>query len=191
MKVLSLTEPYVTLKKNGSKTIEEYIDAINKLIERPVKDDEYVNDTVVATMDNKMISDIYSDAEWKKFLTEYNDVVKCYILRTNYDDKEIAFVYLYNESGSFDIVSIHGGGWDKSIALSLLYYRGLILMIETLLVKNVKVRTTCTMNNTRAYKFLRSVGFVKYRFVDDVIYMWINEKRLMQSSVYKRYCNQS
>ena len=140
---------------------------------------------------NKMVSDIYSDAEWKKFLTEYNAVVKCYILRTNYDDKEIAFVYLYNESGSFDIVSIHGGGWDKSIALSILYYRGLILMIETLLVKNVKVRTTCTMNNTRAYKFLRSIGFVKYRSVDDVIYMWINEKRLKQSSIYKRYCNQS
>lgn len=46
------------LRPNGSKTIEEYIDAINKLIERPVKDNEYVNETVVATMDNKMISDM-------------------------------------------------------------------------------------------------------------------------------------
>lgn len=140
---------------------------------------------------NKMVSDIYSDAEWKKFLTEYNDVVKCYILRTNHDDKEIAFVYLYNESGSFDIVSIHGGGWNKSIGLSILYYRGLILMIETLLKQNVKVRTTCMSSNTRAYNFLRSVGFVKYSSVDDVICMWINEKRLMQSSIYKRYCKQS
>lgn len=46
------------LRPNGSKTIEEYIDAINKLIDRPVKDNEYVNEEIVAKMDSKMIADM-------------------------------------------------------------------------------------------------------------------------------------
>lgn len=46
------------LRPYNSKTIEEYIEAINKLIDRPVKDNVYVNENVIAKMDSKMISDM-------------------------------------------------------------------------------------------------------------------------------------
>lgn len=46
------------IRPRGNKTIEEYIDAINKLIVCPVQDSEYINNKVIAEMDNKMISNM-------------------------------------------------------------------------------------------------------------------------------------
>ena len=135
-----------------------------------------------------IVSDINSDKEWSEFLKEYKMFVKCYILYTCKDNKEIGFIYLYNESNSFDVVSIHGGGWGKSVSLSILYYRGLILMIEKLIDKGRKVRTSCFLGNDKAFRFLRGIGFVKYKTTDNAHYMWINQKRLQNSQIY-RYIN--
>ena len=77
-----------------------------------------------------MVTEIETDKEWRDFVDKYKDFVRCYILRSVTDNEEVAFVYLYNESGNFDIVSIHGGGWDRSIKSTMYYYRGLILMIS-------------------------------------------------------------
>lgn len=49
------------LKPTENKSIEQYIDAINKLIDRPIKDSEYINDKVISNMDNIMIKNIGSD----------------------------------------------------------------------------------------------------------------------------------
>ena len=122
-----------------------------------------------------MVTEIETDNEWRD-----------YILRSVTDNEEVAFVYLYNESGNFDIVSIHGGGWDRSIKSTMYYYRGLILMISSLIAEGRKVRTSCYIDNIRAFRFLRSVGFVPYMRSQTTIYMWINEKRLKNSSIYKR-----
>lgn len=134
-----------------------------------------------------IVSDIYSQQEWQNFINDYCDLVCCYVMRTCRDNREIAFVYLYNEVGIFEIVSIHGGGWDKSLCSSLYYYRGLILIIKELISQNIKVRTSCFENNYRAYKFLRSVGFVRYNTSNGMIYMWINKRRLQSSKIYKRF----
>lgn len=133
-----------------------------------------------------MVTDIESDAEWRDFVNKYKDFVRCYILRSNSDNDEIAFVYLYNESGNFDTVSIHGGGWDRSIKSTMYYYRGFMLMIESLMAQGRKVRTSCFIDNIRAFRFLRSVGFMPYMRSQTTVYMWINEKRLKNSSIYKR-----
>ena len=125
-----------------------------------------------------IVSDIKSDDEWREFLNVYCEWVKCYILRTCSNNKEIGFVYIYNESGNFDIISIHGGGWEKSIVSTLFYYRGIILIVEHLLNKKIKVRTTISTKNSTAIRFMRSIGFVPYRYTDSTVYMWINEKRL-------------
>ena len=133
-----------------------------------------------------MVTEIETDKEWRDFVDKYKDFVRCYILRSVSDNEEVAFVYLYNESGNFDIVSIHGGGWDRSIKSTMYYYRGLILMISSLIAEGRKVRTSCYIDNIRAFRFLRSVGFVPYMRSQTTIYMWINEKRLKNSSIYKR-----
>ncbi len=111
--------------------------------------------------------------------------MKCYVMYTCTDNKAIAFLYIYNEDKASNIVSIHGGGWGKSFHLSLLYYRGLILMIQYLWQQGFRVRTSCMVENKRAYRFLQSVGFVIYRSTDTYIYMWINEKRLKGNRMYK------
>ena len=130
-------------------------------------------------------SDIYTDEEWNSFLSEYNNFVECYILKTTSDNSSIGFVYLYKESQLDKIISIHGGGWSRSMRLSRLYFCGIILMIETLLAKGYKVRTCCDIENNNASHFLRGVGFVKYYTTDTRIYMWINAHRLKNSKIYK------
>ena len=62
----------------------------------------------------------------------------------------------------FKTVSFHGGGWNKSIYHTLLYYRGAAILIKALLNFCIKVRTSCLISNKTAYRFLKSIGFVNY-----------------------------
>ena len=132
-----------------------------------------------------MVSDIESDKEWSTFLHDYRDFIKCYILYIRKTKQKIGFVYLYNESKLFNVISVHGGGWGKGTKMSLMYYRGLLLMIEYLLSQRKKVRTSCFVGNDRALRFLTSIGFVRYLTTDNSHYMWINQKRLQNSKIYK------
>jgi hypothetical protein len=99
----------------------------------------------------------------------------------------VGFVYVLKERKALNTVSIHGGGWNNTMTSTLFHYRGMMLMIEAVLSQGVKVRTACLVTNERAYRFLRSIGFVKYRTTADVIKMWINEKRLHNSKTYQHF----
>lgn len=134
----------------------------------------------------KIISGIHTDQEWNEFLTRLAGYTHCFVLYPSERNTPIAFILLMQEDEKGKVISIHGGGWDKSVRLSLLYYRGLIVMIEHLLKQGFKVRTSCLIANERAFRFLRSVGFVKYYSTDTKHLMWINAKRLESSSIYKR-----
>ena len=136
------------------------------------------------------VSDIDSDKEWAELLSENEDYITCYILKNCSDNQPIAFLYTILENEKEKIVSIHGGGWGKSMYLSLLYFRGVTLMLQNLWVQGFRVRTSCTVGNNRAYRFLQSIGFVKYRSTHNYIYMWINEKRLKGSRIYKHICRE-
>lgn len=136
---------------------------------------------------NLMVTDVYSEKEWQKLVSKYRDWVRCYIMRTCNDNKEIAFAYLYNEDGQFKTVSFHGGGWNKSIYHTMLYYRGAIVLIKALLDIGIKVQTSCLVDNKTAFRFLKSIGFVNYRTSDTYHYFWINKKRLYNSKIYKRF----
>lgn len=85
------------------------------------------------------------------------------------------------------IVSFHGGGWGKSVANTLLFYRGMICLVESLLNDGLKVRTACLKGNTVAYRFIKSAGFVNLRNSDTYHYFWINKKRLYSSRIYKKF----
>ena len=116
-----------------------------------------------------------------EFVAKYPEIVKCYVLEECVTSSEIAFVYLYREDSNS--VSIHGGGWKNPI----LYYRGYVLILRCLLEKNIKVRTSCRLSNPAAIRFSRSVGFVPYRYMNNVVHMWISEKRLKSSTLYRRF----
>ena len=131
---------------------------------------------------HKAVHDIDSDIEWADFL-EKSLIVKCYILKLCSNDQSIAFLYIMQENLAGTIVSVHGGVWGSP----LLHFRGYILMLKHLLEQGLKVRTYCNISNTAAIRFDRSVGFVPYRYTEDEVFMWISEKRLKNSKLYKRF----
>lgn len=133
----------------------------------------------------QIVSDIDNDTDWANFLTEYSEFVKCFVLYRRKDNKPIGFAYILQEDEQGNIVSLHGGGWNKSISHSLLYYRGMVRLVEALLNNGVKVRTTCKIWNNRAYRFIKSAGFVNYKDINTYKYFWINKKRLTSSNIYK------
>lgn len=130
-----------------------------------------------------IVEDIHSDQEWADFVEAHPGFVSCYILKKCDDGEPLAFIYLLKEYDNEMIVSIHGGGWSKP----LLYYRGYILMLRTLMERGYKVRTYCNRDNSSAIRFSRSVGFIPYSYTDSKVYMWVNYKRMTSSKLYKYY----
>ena len=132
---------------------------------------------------HKAVHDIDSDEQWADFL-EKNPFIKCFVLKWCSDEYPMAFVYIMPEDFDGKVFSIHGGGWENY----LLYYRGFMLMIKHMLDNGLKVRTYCQLSNPRAIRFVRSVGFVPYRYSDENVFMWISDKKLKNSVLYKRLC---
>lgn len=135
---------------------------------------------------NKIVSDIYSDDEWNSYLLKCEGYVQCYILCKCKENKPVAFSFIMQEDDKGHVVSLHGGGWHKTVESTLLYYRGLIVLIQQLMHRGIKVHTSCFKNNVIAKRFLRSVGFVQYKETATSLLFWINEKRLYNSPIYKR-----
>ena len=131
---------------------------------------------------HQIVHDVDSDEEWGNFL-EKSQFVKCYILRQCSNNESIAFIYTMQENFKGTIVSIHGGVWGSP----LLHFRGYILMLKNLLEQDLKVRTYCNKSNSAAIRFDKSVGFVPYRYTEKEVFMWITEKRLKGTKLYKRY----
>lgn len=134
---------------------------------------------------HKMVCDIDTEDEWQSFLSDFSEFVKCYILKKNDTNEAIGFVYLYKESPSSKVVSIHGGIWDSKTS-ALLAYRAIFVLIEHLFNEGMKVRTSCLIENKPASRFIRGIGFVKYYSSHTHTYMWINQKRLNSNPIYKR-----
>lgn len=134
---------------------------------------------------HKMVTDVDSDSEWSLLLSEYSHFIKCYVLYRIESDEPIAFVYTLQEDNEGKVVSFHGGGWNKSMYHTLLYYKGAIMFIKTLLNLGLKVRTSCLIDNIPAFRFLKSIGFVCYRTTNKWHYFWINTKRLEAGKIQK------
>ena len=98
----------------------------------------------------------------------------------------VSDIYSDDEWNNFLSESLHGGGWCKTVENTLLYYRGIIVLIQDLINKGLKVRTSCFKDNMVAKRFLRSVGFVQYKETTTQYHFWINRKRLINSFIYKR-----
>lgn len=131
---------------------------------------------------HKAVHDIDSEEDWANLL-ENSYLVKCYVLKLCSNDKSIAFLYTIQEDYAGKIFSVHGGGWENP----LMYYRGYILMLKFLLDKGLKIRTYSWLSNLAAIRFSRSVGFLPYRYSSEEVFMWINEKRLKSTKLYKRF----
>lgn len=132
---------------------------------------------------HKIADDIDSETELCELLIQYPHMIQGFVLYDKYNNEPIAFAYLLKESKN-KTVSFHGGGWGKSTRLTMLYMQGTMLLIEHLLQQGYKVRTYCAVDNLNAYRFMNSLGFVRYRTTQQKIYQWINLKRLYKSAMY-------
>ena len=54
----------------------------------------------------QIAGDIQSDIEWADFVENYSDSVKCWVLKKRATNLPIAFVYLFNEEGYWEKISI-------------------------------------------------------------------------------------
>ena len=153
------------------------------VIWEPYHKDIHLCDRFSVEQWNQIAGDIKSDVEWAEFVGRYVNSVQCWVLKNRATNLPFAFVYLFNEEGYWEKVSIHGGGWDSP----LMYYRGYILMLQHLLGQGIKVKTYCSLSNIAAIRFDRSVGFVPYKYTDNEVFMWINTKRLKSSKLYKYF----
>ena len=133
----------------------------------------------------KIADDIENDQDLCDLLAKYPHLIKGYILYENSKETPIAFVYLLNECPKKKIISLHGGGWEKSPRLTMLFMQGAILLIEHLLKVGFKVRTYCSKDNVNAYRFMQGLGFCCYRRTKTKLYQVINLKRLHDSHIYK------
>ena len=132
-----------------------------------------------------IVTDIHNDQEWNSFINDYKEIITCLSVYKCKNNEFIGFVYLYLEDYSKRIISVHGGGWTKSTEHSLLFYRASICIIHHLLEQNIKVRTSCLRENERAYKIIKSLGFVKYKTTEYFNLMWITRTRLYNNQIYK------
>ena len=143
---------------------------------------------------NEPLMDFFKEAEWVSIFSDVTsaeeledlmnmDCGQCYVAYNPVSDTPFGFIYVYVEDEQTKKVSIHGGGWLPNHAL--LNYRAYILLIEALLQQGFKVRTSCRLDNMRAFRFNKGIGFVNHYTSKNYRYLWISEKRLHSSSVYR------
>lgn len=157
--------------------------ADSTVVWEPYHKDIHLCDRFSVEQWEQIARDIHSDIEWANFVERYVNSIQCWVLKNRATNHPIAFVYLFNEEGYWEKVSIHGGGWEQP----LLYYRGYMLMLQHLLGQGIKVKTYCSLSNVAAIRFDRSVGFVPYKYTDNEVFMWVNTKRLKSSKLYKYF----
>lgn len=150
---------------------------------RPAAPNESVCERFSPDEWHKIADDIHSDKEWQQFVRRY-DFVHVFVCSLRSTGEPFGFIYLFEEEPPKPVVSFHGGCWDTTHPA--VCCRGLILLIDRLLSKGIKVRTSCNNHNTNAFRFLQAVGCVPYFRGTEYTYMWINSKRLHNSTIYKR-----
>lgn len=132
----------------------------------------------------KIFSDINSDEELKKFESEkYGNGYVVYECKNN---ESIGFVYLLVESVQNKRVFVHGGSWSDNARLK---YASLLTVASALFNINVKIHTTCMIDNERAFRFLHSIGFVKYYSTKKYHYMWLPYKRFVNTFLFQKMKN--
>lgn len=122
--------------------------------------------------------------EWNAFERQNSSFVKSFLLLRKQGQVPIAMLYIIAEDIRIETVSIHGGAFSDCRPMEVVH--GYIIMIESLLHAGLKVRTTCLSSNRKALNLDRNIGFVRYKQIDDTVFMWINAKRLTSTAYYKR-----
>lgn len=98
-------------------------------------------------------------------------------------EQPLAFIFIYTMNND-SVAIFHGGGWTKQPAVN---YLCITALLNKLFDMGYRIRTSCLHDNKVAFRFLHSVGFVKYRAEGDYDFLWLSEKRFRKSLPYRRF----
>lgn len=131
-----------------------------------------------------IVTDIDSDKEWAERVASHPDILSCYVLLNNVTGEEIGFCFVAWTDSRRLSVSIHGGGWMSGCAI--LYMHALTLLVNALFTSGLKIRSCFHQDNKRARRLLSAIGFRPYRYDDNCVYSYINQKLFIHSLGYQR-----
>lgn len=141
------------------------------------------------------LMDFFNESDWLHIFPDVTsvgqfedlmnmDCGQCFVAYNPASNISLGFIYVYFEDVRQKKVSVHGGSWTPN--LTMLNYRAYIMLIEALLNQGYKVRTACRLDNIKATRFNKGIGFVNHYTSKNYRYFWISEKRLYSSKIYKR-----
>lgn len=154
----------------------------NACVEWRKRIDEPVMDLFKESDWLSIFSDVTSIEQFEDFLSM--DCGECFIAYNSASNTPFGFIYVYIEDERQKKVSLHGGGWLPNNAF--LNYHAYIIFVNYLLQQGFKVRTACKVDNHKAVRFNKSIGFINHYTSKNYRYFWISEKRLASSDIYKR-----
>ncbi len=65
-------------------------------------------------------------------------------------------------------------------------YRSLVFLLNQLLIRSFKIRTTCSLNNVKADKFQQAIGFEEVERDECVIFKKLSVCKFNESIIVKR-----
>jgi hypothetical protein len=138
----------------------------------------------------------YSAADWslifpemtEEELAEYSYCSNVVVLVWCDGDTDEAIGMLYLEEAHDDLgaVVFHGGTWNHNPAYYFKIYRSLVFLLNQLLIRSFKIRTTCSLNNAKADKFQQAIGFEEVERDECVIFKKFSVCKFNESIIVKR-----
>lgn len=128
---------------------------------------------------------IFSDCESRESFENFANAGfgKCWIAYDTEAAQPLAFIFIYTMEND-SVAIFHGGGWSKQPTTN---YICMTTLLNKLFGMRYRIRTSCLRDNKVAFRFLHSVGFIKYRTEGNYDFLWLSEKRFKQSLIYQRF----
>lgn len=144
---------------------------------------------------NVSAENMFSETDWAKIFTDASSYLEvneflskgygqCFVARNLLNNEDFAFVFIYMRDFKENTIVFHGGGWKNGN--TMLHYTALVYLLDKLFRKGYKIRTSCLLSNKKAFRFIRSVGFVNHYTSENYHYFWLPYKRFINTNIYKR-----
>lgn len=138
---------------------------------------------------HNILGGINNKKEFDKYLYKYRNILSCYVLFKIESSVPIAMCLILEENGWFDncfpgeVVSVHGGGWNRDASSQYLYAKAWIRIIHYLYELKCRVLTDFNQNNRPAKHLIEGTGFLYNDEINMYEYSPLNDKfiRLKQS----------
>lgn len=132
---------------------------------------------------------IDSDNNLLDWITDLEGWVFCWLLKRGDSHENIAFLLFMRHHKQVDRLVMHGGAWADNGG-KCLYPRATAMLLQRILRLGFKVHTVCNIENYRAIKFDRALGFRPYRYHSGRVHLYLT-LNLLEKSFLFRYINRA